>query len=710
MRKPTLVALAILCVQTLSVVPDTARAASSTVTIELDPKSNTGLRPKSGWTNLDKPSVLGKAPAGAMVEVVNGKNVLCRTKASKSGAWTCKIGPLADRFYTLYALSGKLVSKPVRVLVDTKPPKPPTFYPSYPRGFTSADGKSKVYIADSGRLSLDGVASECGEVILTRGRRTIGRVDSNCGSWGKEVDLASGLHDFSAVLVDAAGNRSRAVGVTLFVEASLPRTQLAEIGGNTGVQFFSSSSPKGAQLSIASAGDVNGDGRSDVVMGESAFILQVSGSWKAKAHLVFGSSKLPKSPVDVDTLKEGQAVELLTPGRPFNMGLSVSGAGDVNGDGFDDLLIGWPTGSPLGREDAGVAYVVFGGGNLPRTLHLETLDGANGFRIAGPWAGSRLGGTVIGAGDVNGDGLGDIAVVTARPNEKPARPHNGVTIVFGRDTGFPPVLDLAHFRAEDGFDVTGFFGSADVSPTLAAGDFNGDGFSDVAAGYRFTGEGRGDLYEAAGRILVVFGGPTGKLKSGSVDRPADAIDALTIDGRFGHPDPRANLGASLAAGDFNGDGVDDLAACGQACANAFILYGGRTFRKGSMKIDELKNKDGFAYANLLGYARMAMNSAGDVNADGRDDVLISDFESEGVVQLAFGQRKMKLPVWPITPAFDDEGRMFSGANGDAAGTTLSPAGDFNDDGVEDFMVSTSYVYPRKRTPRAIVVFGVRQEK
>ncbi len=710
MRKPILATLAILCLQTLAVAPDIARAASDTVTIELDPSSNTGLRPKSGWTNLDKPSVLGKAPAGAKVEVVYGKNVLCRTKATKSGAWKCKIGPLKDRFYTLYALSGDLVSKPVRVLVDTKPPKPPTFYPSYPRGFTSADGKSKVYIADSGRISLDGVASECGEVILSRGSRTIGRVDSNCGSWGKDVDLDPGLYDFSAVLVDAASNRSRAVGVTLFVEASHPRTKLAEIGGDSGVQFFSSLSPKGAQLAIASAGDVNGDGRSDIVMGENAFILQVSGSWKAKAHLVFGSTKAPKSPVDVDTLKEGQAVELLAPGRPFNMGLSVAGAGDVNGDGFDDLLIGDPTASYLEREDAGVVYVVFGGGSLPRTLDLKRLDGEAGFKVAGPWSGSRLGGTVIGAGDVNGDGLGDIAIVTARPNERPDRPHSGVTIVFGRETGFPPVLDLAQFGAGDGFEVTGIFGSADVSPTLAAGDFNGDGFSDVAAGYRFTGEGRGDFYEAAGRLLVVFGSQTGKLKSGSVDRPADAIDALTIDGRFGHPDPRANLGASLAAGDFNGDGVDDLAACGRGCANAFILYGGRTFRKGSRKIDELKSKDGFAYANLLGDARSAMNSAGDVNADGRGDVLVSDFESEGVVQLAFGQRKMKLPVWPIAPTLAGDGRVYIGSRGDAAGTTLSPAGDFNNDGIDDFMVSTSYEYPRKRTPRVIVVFGVGQKK
>ena len=91
-------------------------------------------------------------------------------------------------------------------------------------------------------------------------------------------------------------------------------------------------------------------------------------------------------------------------------GRSVSGAGDVNGDGFDDLIIGASGADPNGSS-SGASYVVFGKMNgFGATLNLSTLDGTNGFKIQGEVAGDVSGRSVSGAGDVNGDGFADLII------------------------------------------------------------------------------------------------------------------------------------------------------------------------------------------------------------------------------------------------------------------------------------------------------------
>ena len=92
------------------------------------------------------------------------------------------------------------------------------------------------------------------------------------------------------------------------------------------------------------------------------------------------------------------------------LGTSVSSAGDINGDGIDDFIIGAPRGRDI-TPDAGSSYVVFGNANgFNSTLDLTTLDGSNGFRLIGQNRRELSGSSVSSAGDVNGDGLGDLIV------------------------------------------------------------------------------------------------------------------------------------------------------------------------------------------------------------------------------------------------------------------------------------------------------------
>src|SRR5262249_36338367 len=101
------------------------------------------------------------------------------------------------------------------------------------------------------------------------------------------------------------------------------------------------------------------------------------------------------------------------PNHVLGVGTTVSNAGDVNGDGYDDIIIGAPFTSPDGDTQGGVAYVVFGGpAGFPQTIDVAQLDGTNGFEIDGAKALDRLGISVNGAGDFNADGYADVVVTT----------------------------------------------------------------------------------------------------------------------------------------------------------------------------------------------------------------------------------------------------------------------------------------------------------
>jgi Ca2+-binding RTX toxin-like protein len=426
--------------------------------------------------------------------------------------------------------------------------------------------------------------------------------------------------------------------------------------------------------SVASAGDVNGDGIDDFIIGAPGY---------NETYIVFGQASsggpggFPAS-FDLNSL-DG------TNGFVFGGGGDwVASAGDINNDGYDDLIIGAPRANPHGPY-SGSTYVMFGhAGPFDAVVNGSSLDGSNGFRLDAQ-AGNHSGIVVASAGDINGDGFDDV-IVSAYLAAWNGFASGSSYVVFGHAGGlgaggFDPSLWLVDVDGSNGFRIDGATsGDGAGSSVASAGDVNHDGFDDLIIG------------SVSGASYVVFG-HAGGLGAGGFGA---VFQLSSLDGANGFKiDGGAGSDSVASAGDVNGDGFADM-IIGASGANggagaSYVVFGHSGGFAADLDLSSLTGSNGFQIngENPGDASGFQVASAGDFNNDGFDDLLVGASRADGgdgSAYLIFGHAGGFAADINLADLDGETGFRINGANGYGPIYSVASAGDVNGDGFDDIIV------------------------
>lgn len=409
--------------------------------------------------------------------------------------------------------------------------------------------------------------------------------------------------------------------------------------------------------SVSEAGDVNNDGYDDVIVGAHNYDNGETDEGRALLYLgsAAGISAAPSWIAEND-----QAYA--------RFGNSVSSAGDVNGDGYDDVVVGSYV-YDAGETDEGRAYVYLGSSS--------GLSASPSWIAEGNQGSAYFGSTVSSAGDVNGDGYDDV-VVAALFYTNGESLEGRVYLFPGSSSG----LSASPSWTAEGNQAFAYFGRS----VSSAGDVNGDGYSDVIIGAYYYDNGQTN----EGRAFLYLGSSTGLPASASWTGEIDQVDAW--------------FGSYVStAGDVNADGYDDVVVGavgydnGQINEGSAYLFLGSTSGLSASPSWSAESDQEYAYSGVV-------SSAGDVNSDGYDDVVVGSYmysngeEDEGRVFLYLGSPSGLVATASWTAESDQAFAMF--------GSSLSSAGDVDNDGYDEVIVG-AYTYDNGQNEegRAFMFYG-----
>ncbi|PKV49898.1 gliding motility-associated-like protein [Aquimarina sp. MAR_2010_214] len=427
-------------------------------------------------------------------------------------------------------------------------------------------------------------------------------------------------------------------------------------------------------------------------------------------------------------------------------GAETTFIGDINSDGFEDIGIGVNNADIDGLDLAGAAYIIFGTNvGFPATFDITTLDGTNGFVVKGIVGSTRMGSSVEGVGDINGDSIDDLIirasgialVIYGKPIGDPFDAEsnindiNGINgfriemrgseiralgdvngdgrndfvighpsffsvsagIVFGRSENFPLSIDLSWLDGINGFRTSSFSSSRAGFKVGGAGDINQDGYNDIIIGEWSSG---GTLATGGQRTRLLYG-------RASFD-PLE--DLNTLDGTNGFAIDNSGGGFLVftgTLGDINSDGVDDFFS-----EQSAIFGKERTEPRFPSYIPLSSIEDNTLGFRIPGFLTSA--SVGDVNKDGIND-FIACYGGRGLDHDAY-------VIFGSTTGFPDpidestldgtNGFVIPGLRTSNIGRPVSGDGDVNGDGIADFIVGSPNEIPEgstERTGEAYVIFG-----
>lgn len=308
---------------------------------------------------------------------------------------------------------------------------------------------------------------------------------SDDGATGGNIGAAGDVNGdgLADIVVSVSGDQPGARVV--FGKASATPVDLA-LTETTGFRVISPSA-----LTVGGAGDVNGDGFDDVIVGRIAAGTPPTGA----AYVVFG--KANGAPVQISSIEAGVSggFAMLGARASDQAGSHVNGAGDVNGDGLADVLVSAVFATSNGNQFAGRGYVVFGKANAtPVQLSAIENGTAGGFSVDGLASNDNAGTGLLGPGDINGDGFGDVVVTAPQATRGGITSAGVIGVVFGKVDRNPVPLGELEEGGRGGFAILSNGVVGNSGQVVANADFNGDGRQDIIVG---------DVGGA--RVLVVFG-------------------------------------------------------------------------------------------------------------------------------------------------------------------------------------------------------------
>lgn len=511
---------------------------------------------------------------------------------------------------------------------------------------------------------------------------------------------------------------------------------LTDVSGATGFQVDGEPAPHadGFGNSMRAAGDVNGDGFGDVIIGayyQNDDVVDINGNFidtaSGVAYVLFGKSTGFSPPPDLNNLQAADGFRILGSNRS-DAGTAVSGGGDINGDGFDDLVVATPNYSRYTEDQVSLSssYVIFGKANNT-DVELSSIDqGASdsvGFRLTG-FKNSTFNtrDSISTGGDINGDGFDD--VVFGAPQTVVASTVMGAAyVVFGKENGFAN-LDISDLNGTTGFTFTdsargydsrlAYIGAA----VSLEGDVNGDGFDDLVVGAPGQNKYRNSAEEYDGEVYVIFGRSS---FSGTSTIQVTSLNGSSSTGfvATGLVNEQARTGSSVGGGgDVNGDGIDDLVigapgdgyGYGTAAGRAYVVFGKTNLGTGgTLDLESLSGTSGFVLNGGDAYdvAGTSVSIRGDINGDGFDDVIVgaptttasspSIDAYNGAAYVVFGKSSISVPA-NLDAVNGVNGFALRGTSGNYAGQTVAIAGDLDGDGFDELLVG------EPRDPRGTVTF------